>query len=130
MTADNDSEKASVSTGDPRERMRKYVRKRNNDSPIPSEDAPADGDGGRRQDDHDEDHDEGDDESDAEPLDDLRHFLPEVGPLDLLLRRAPGDVVAEHVREQGLRQMDAETAEEEEAVNAKRSVWHETYRSR
>ena len=98
--------------------MARHAREGHNDSPVPAEDAPADWDGGRGEEDHDECRDAADDERDAETGDDLRHFLPEVGPLDLLLRRAPGDVVREHVREEGLRQVDTETAEEEEAVRA------------
>ena len=94
------------------------VRDGDDDSPVPAENAPSDGDSVRRENDHDKDHNGGEHERDPKPLEYLRDLLPEVGPLDFLLRRAPGDVVREQVREQCLRQMNAQATEEEEAVSA------------
>ena len=90
-------------------------RKRNNDGPVPAEDAPADGYELGAEDDHSHADQRADDEREPEPLEDLRHLEPEVGPLDLLARRAPGHVVRERVREEGLGDGDREPAEEEEA---------------
>lgn len=70
----------------------------------------------RREDDHRRDEDDRDRKLDPEPGDDLRDLLEEIRPLDFLLRRAPLDVVGEHVGEDGLRERDGETAEEEEAI--------------
>ena len=103
---------------------------RENHSPIQALDPPIHGDDRQTEHHHPRNQYKAHDYAQPEPPQDLRDLQEEVTPLDLLLRRAPGDVVAEHVREQGLRQMDAETAEEEEAVNVKRSVWHETHRNR
>ena len=75
---------------------------REDDSPVPAEDTPALGDRARGQDDHGGAECDADDEREPEALEDLGPLEPEVGSLDLLFRCAPGDVVAEHVREEGL----------------------------
>ena len=46
----------------------------------------------------------------------------EVRALDLLLGCAPGDIVREKMRKQGLGQVDGEAAEEEEAARGEASV--------
>ena len=56
-----------------------------------------------------------------EPLQYLGDLEPEVGALDFLFCRAPGDVVGEEVRAEGLREVDAEAAEEEEAARVARN---------
>lgn len=91
-------------------------RKRQDDSPVPARHAPALGDRVRSEDDHADAEDGADHEGYPEALEDLGHLEPEVGALDLLFRRTPGDVVRERVCEKGLREMDAEAAEEEEAA--------------
>ena len=98
------------------------VRKGENDSPVPAENSPSDGHSVRRENDHDEDHYGGEHERDPETLEYLRHLLPEVGALDFLLRRAPGDVVREQVRKQCLRQVNAQATEEEEAAGRGRQL--------
>lgn len=84
--------------------------------PRRAEDLPPARDEVRREDDHRNAHDDRRDEREPEPAQDLRHLEPEVRLFDLLLRRAPRDVVREQVREQRLRQVDAQPAEEEETV--------------
>ena len=95
---------------------KKNSRERNDDSPVPAEDAPANWDELCGKNNHGDARNERDDERDTETGDDLRHLLPEVGALDFLFRRTPRDVVGEQVSEKGLREMDAQAAEEEEAV--------------
>ena len=97
-------------------------RQREDHRPIPALDLPPTRDGGGGEDDHDDRDDEREDEREPEAAQDLGHLEPEVGPLDLLLRRAPRDVVAEEVREQRLGEVDREPAEEEEAMRRARSV--------
>ena len=92
------------------------LRERHDNGPVPPEDAPADGDRVRGEDDHRGAAREADDEREPEALEDLGDLLPEVRPLDLLLRRAPCDVVREEVGEQGLGEVDTEPAEEEKAA--------------
>ena len=70
----------------------------------------------RRQHNHRRDEDERDDEREPEAFRDLWYLEPEVRALDLFLGCTPGDVVREEVREEGLGEVDAEAAEEEEAV--------------
>lgn len=82
--------------------------------PRRAQDLPPARDEVRRQHDHRNTHDDRRDEREPEPAQDLRHLEPEVRLLHLLLRRAPRDVVREQVREQRLRQVDAQPAEEEE----------------
>lgn len=70
---------------------------------------------------------DGDGESDA-PLHDLRDLLEEVRALDLLLRRAPRDVVREQVRQHRLAQRYREPTEEEKAASdGRRSAVVRTY---
>ena len=69
-----------------------------------------------REDEYHDEQKEADDQRKPETAQDPRHFDEEVRPLDLLLGRAPRDVVREQVREQGLRQVDRQTAKEEEAA--------------
>lgn len=73
---------------------------------------------GCREDDDAHDADERDAEGDAEAAEDLGDLKEEVGALDFLLGGSPLDVVAEEVGEEGFAQVNGETAEEEEAVNA------------
>ena len=125
MATNNDAaNQPSTSVAADTKLLARHAREGHNDSPVPTEDAPADGDGGRGEEDHDECRDAADNERDSETGDDLRHFLPEVGPLDLLLRRTPRHVVREAVREDGLRHGDRQTAEEEEAVRARQLFCH------
>ena len=98
------------------------LRERHDNGPVPAEDAPADGDCVRGEDDHRGAERYADDEREPEALEDLGDLLPEVRPLDLLLGRAPCDVVREEVREQRLGQVDTEPAEEEKAAGAVTSV--------
>ena len=51
-----------------------------------------------------------------EALEDLGHFKPEVRALDFFLGSAPGNIIREHMRQEGLREVDAEAAKEEKAV--------------
>jgi hypothetical protein len=55
-------------------------------------------------------------ECEAESLDHLRDLDEEVGAFDLLLRRAPLNIVRDQVGDEGLGQVDRQTAEEEEAA--------------
>ena len=73
---------------------------------------------GRENDNH-SDHKEADDERQPEAAQDSRDLDEEVGLLNLLLGRAPRDVVREEVREDSLGQVDRQAAEEEEAVCAR-----------
>ena len=84
--------------------------------PIRHHDLPSSWDEVRREYDHRDDDKHAQHECDPKSLEDLRHLEPEVRALDLLLRRAPRNVVGEKMREQGLREMDGEAAEEEEAL--------------
>ena len=61
--------------------------------PRRAQDLPPARDEVRRQDDHRDAHDDRRDEREPEPAQDLRHLEPEVRLFDLLLRRAPRDVV-------------------------------------
>ena len=106
----------STSVAEDTKLMTRHAREGHNDSPVPAEDAPADWDGGRGEEDHDECRDAADDERDAEAGDDLGNLLPEVRALHFFLRRAPRDVVREQVREKGLREMDAQAAKEEKTA--------------
>ena len=98
------------------------LRERHDNGPVPAEDAPADGDCVRGEDDHRGAERYADDEREPEALEDLGDLLPEVRPLDLLLGRTPCDVVREEVREQRLGEVDTEPAEEEKAAGAVTSV--------
>ena len=91
-------------------------RKREDDRPRGAVYPPLDRDERRAEDDHRSDEDPREEPREPEALEDLGHLLEEVGPLDFLLRRAPGDVVAEHVREERLGEVDRQAAEEEEAA--------------
>jgi hypothetical protein len=77
--------------------------------------APLDRDERCREDDAPDPESEGDEEGDPETLEDTRDLDKEVRTLDLLLGGAPLNVVAEQVGEEGLRQVNRETTEEEEA---------------
>ena len=92
---------------------------REDDGPVDAKDLPALGDETQGEDDHRRAEQHADGEREPEALQDLGHLEPEVAALDLLLRRAPRDVVREHVREQRLREVDREPAEEEEAARAR-----------
>ena len=89
---------------------------REDDSPVPAVDLPARWYRGRREDDHHGDEQNANDKRNPEAFEDLGHLEPKVGALDFLLCRAPGDVVREEVRKEGLREMDGETTKEEEAM--------------
>ena len=93
-------------------------REREDYRPVPAEDSPTDGNERGGEDDHRDGNDEADDEREPEPTKDLGDLEPEVGALDLFLRRTPGDVVRDEVGNQRLGEMDTEAAEEEEAVEA------------
>ena len=99
---------------------------REDDGPGGAVDAPPDGHERRAGDDHAGEEDPGEEGREPEALEDLGDLLEEVGPLDLLLRRAPGHVVREAVGEDGLGDGDREPAEEEEAVFVLKSVIHAT----
>ena len=71
-----------------------------------------------RENDHYCDHKEADDERQPESAQDSRDLDEEVGLLNLLLCRAPRDVVRKEVREDSLGQVDRQATEEEEAVCA------------
>lgn len=107
------SEVAQVSASE-----KKHVRQRHDNGPVPAKDTPADRYNVCAHDDHRGATGEADNQREPETLEDLGHFEPEVRTLDLLLCCAPGDVVREEVGEERLREMNAESAEEEEAVNA------------
>ena len=98
------------------------VRKGENNSPVPAENSPSDGHSVRRENDHDKDHYGGEHERDPETLEYLRHLLPEVGALDFLLRRTPGDVVREEMGKQRLGEVHGEAAKEEEATRIELSI--------
>ena len=89
---------------------------REDDSPSRSINLPFKRHQVRTEDDHAGNKDDRNEESGPEALEDLRHFLEEVGALDLFLRRGPGDVVREEMGEDGDGEVDGETAEEEEAA--------------
>lgn len=89
---------------------------REDDSPRGAVDTPSERDELRRRDDHAGDDNDSNRERHPEALEDLGHLLEEVRALHLLLRRRPGHVVREQVREDGLAEMDAQATEEEEAV--------------
>ena len=77
--------------------------------PVPLEDAV----GGGSQEDHAGDAEEGEDHAEFELAGDLGDLEEEVGGFDFLGRGAPGHVVAEHVGEEGGRDVEAEAAEED-----------------
>jgi hypothetical protein len=95
---------------------REHVREGEDDGPSFASDTPLDGDEGGRDDDDAGDKHNRHRQREPEPLGDLRDLLEEVGPLDFLLGRAPGDVVGEQVGEDRLRKRDRQSAEEEEAI--------------
>ena len=95
---------------------RRAHREREYHRPPRARDAPLERHERRRADHHARDDHGAHEEREPEALEDLRHLLEEVRALDLLLRRAPSDVVREEVGEERLRKMDAQAAEEEEAV--------------
>ena len=72
-----------------------------------------------RENDHHCDQNEADDERQPETAQDSRDLDEKVGLLNLLLGRAPRDVVREEVREESLGQMDRYATKEEEAVCAR-----------
>lgn len=84
--------------------------------PVPAGNVPARRDDTERENDHRGAQQERYAEGGPEAGEDARDLLPEVGALDLLLGRAPGDVVREQVREERRREVDGEAAEEKEAV--------------
>lgn len=63
--------------------------------------------------DHARDTHEREGEAELELLDDLGHLDEEVGEFGFLGRRAPGHVDFEHVRQEGRRHVEGETAEED-----------------
>jgi hypothetical protein len=97
-------------------------RKREDNGPSRARHPPLVRDDRSRTDDHANNDERRDDEGHSESLEDGRDLLPEVGALDLLLRRGPGHVVREQVREHGLGNRDRETTEEEEAARASAAV--------
>ena len=88
---------------------------RENHSPIQTLDPPIHGDDRQTEYHHPRNQDKAHDYTQPEPPQDLRDLQEEVAAFDLLLRRAPRDVVREQVREDGLAQRDREPAEEEKA---------------
>ena len=69
----------------------------------------------RAHDDHTRNQDSAKSEDKPEALEDLWHFLEEIRAFDFLLGGAPSDVVGNAVGNEGLGEVDGETAEEEEA---------------
>ena len=88
---------------------------REDDCPTRAVDTPRQWDEGGAEDDHAKHEGPRDKPGEPEALEDLRHFFEEVRALDLLLCRAPGHVVGEHVGQDCLGDRDGETAKEEEA---------------
>lgn len=69
------------------------------DRPVIIVDPPSFRDEVECHDDHQDAREYAQHECEPEPLENLGHLQPEVRPLDLLLRRAPGDIVREQMRE-------------------------------
>ena len=110
----------SVSRNSSRENRGKDVRKRNNDSPVPIEDTPANGNEIGAHNDHSHANCQAERKSEPEALQDFGHFEPEVRAFNFLLGGAPCDVVGEEVGKEGLGKMDTETTEEESAAEERR----------
>jgi hypothetical protein len=86
------------------------------DSPVRDIDSPGHRNERSRQDGNGNCAKETNDEGNLEALEDLGNLFPEVGALDFLLGCSPGDVIGEHMGEDGNGNVDAETTKEEEAV--------------
>lgn len=95
-----------------------HDREREDDGPVVARYLPPLGYEVCREDDHHGEHEEADDERQPEAAQDTRDLDEEVGPFDLLLCRAPRDVIREEVCKECLGQVDGQTAEEEEAVHS------------
>ena len=116
MAANHDAtSQTSTSVAADTKLMARHAREGNNDSPVPIEDTPANGNEIGAHNDHSHANCQAERKSEPEALQDLGHLEPEVGPLHFFLRRTPGDIVREEVREDGLAEGDGEAAEEEEA---------------
>jgi hypothetical protein len=88
---------------------------REDETPFRTRDGPVRGYKRAREDaDRDEER-EANEEDKPEALEDPRHLEEEVGALDFLLGRTPGDVVGEQMGEEGDGEMNTEATEEEEA---------------
>ena len=81
-------------------------RERENNGPINSRDPPSRGYKVGREDNHHRKQEEANDERQPKAAQDSRDLDEEVGPLDLLLGRAPRDVIREEVREERLGQVN------------------------
>ena len=91
-------------------------RERENDGPIESGDPPSWGYKVGRENNHHREQEKANDERQPKAAQDSRDLDEEVGPFDLLLGRAPRDVIREHVREERLGQVNRQAAKEKEAV--------------
>lgn len=90
-------------------------REREDDGPPGAVDAPFNGHQRRRANDHTGNDDDRDQEREPEPLENLGHFLEEVGALDFLLCCRPSHVVREEMGKDCLADWNRQTTEEEEA---------------
>ena len=96
---------------------RGYARKWEDDCPSRTVDSPSSG-YNRHGKDHDNcESDKGDEDGEPEALENLWHFLEEVGELDFLLCSGPGHVVREQVSKNGTGQMQTKSTEEKATGN-------------
>ena len=72
-----------------------YNRERKNDGPIDSGDLPSRGHQVGRENNHHDEQEKADDEREPKAAQDSRDLDEEIGPFDLLLGRAPRDVIRE-----------------------------------